>query len=90
MFRNAFQEPKPGNRDELIETFDELDLNPAECSATVAEYPDEGEPYNGWCVAVTGEDSEGELIEFDSVAWASLDALRNDLRAVGLTRITVE
>jgi hypothetical protein len=90
MFRNFFREPKPANRAELDETFDELGLNPAECSATLMDSSGEDDPYNGWTAEVRGENDEGDSKTFDTCAWSSVDALRNDLRFAGLTDITVE
>lgn len=91
MFRNLFQDPKPGNPDELLEVCNELDLNPAQCRVTICDYSGENDdPYDGWCAEVTGEDSEGRSQTFDTIAWSSLDAIRNDLKSVGLTDITVE
>ncbi len=91
MFRNFFQEPKPGNHAELIETFDELGLNPATSVAIINDYTGQNDaPYDGWCAEITGEDEGGETKTFDTVAWASLGDIRNDLEAAGLTNITVE
>lgn len=90
MFRNLFREPKPGTYEELVETFDELDLNPAECSAVIFDSRDEDAPYTGWTVEVTGTNSDGEDKTFDSAGWEDQNDLRNDLKAVGLFNVTLD
>lgn len=89
MFRNAFNEPRPSNHLEIVEAFDELDLNPAECSAIITDNSEEEAPYNGWTAEITGEDSNGEFLDFGTIAYDSQVELRNDLRAAGLTDITL-
>lgn len=90
MFRNVFREPKPANHEELIETFDELGLNPRECSAVIYDSRDEDEPYTGWTVEVSGTNEKGEDKTFDSAGWEDQDDLRNDLKAVGLFNVTLD
>lgn len=89
MFRTLFNDPRPANHEELTEAFDELGLNPAECSAILSDNSGEDDPYDGWTAEINGTDEDGEFKEFSTVAFKSLTALRNDLTSLGLTDITV-
>jgi hypothetical protein len=81
MFRNAFGEPKPKGKNEIIDALDEYALNPRECSAVLNYNEDDG-VYTGWTATI-----DGESIQIDTLGYQSKNDLLNNLKSVGIVSI---
>ncbi len=80
MKRNIFGEPRPADYDELIEAIDEKGINPTQSVAFVEEES------SGWSAELLDGEADASIT---TVAWSSLEELKQQLEAVGCQDIEV-
>jgi hypothetical protein len=78
-----FGDPVPGNADELEEAITERMENPDDLRAMIEESGETEGDYKGWIAEI--DDGEGNMIS--TKGYPSKDALKADLRAVGVQDI---
>lgn len=93
MKRNMFGEQQPENYDDLRGLINDRSFDVTTARVEIMDNTDDGGDlrFQGWCAEISGDadDGEGEteLLEINTCAWPSKDALIADLKACGFRRI---